>query len=182
MEKARVLPRSGQILPQALPLRAAVKLPLLHWRRRAYRSFPSRSPASGDFPRVLYLLCFNYFFFFEAFLAFLFFAITGLHQRLKEAKHEARPYCDGLFDFRNEPRRTESFRLSTSGASGLEEKFVFNMLQVCEKYFRRITHNKKSSKSYLIVEQRTAPRCGHFCSHVSEKIARNDRILSRWGR
>lgn len=129
MEKARVLPRSGQILPQALPLRAAVKLPLLHWRRRAYRSFPSRSPASGDFPRVLYLLCFNYFFFFEAFLAFLFLAITGLHQRLKEAKHEARPYCDGLFDFRNEPRRTESFRLSTSGASGLEEKFVFNMLQ-----------------------------------------------------
>ena len=74
-------------------------------------------------------LCFNYFFFFEAFLAFLFFAITGLHQRLKEATHEARPYCDGLFDFRNDPRRTESFRLSTSGASGLEEKFVFNMLQ-----------------------------------------------------
>jgi hypothetical protein len=38
-----------------------------------------------------------------AFLAFLFFAITGLHQWLKEAKHEARPYCDGLFDRRKNP-------------------------------------------------------------------------------
>jgi hypothetical protein len=64
-----------------------------------------------------------------AFLAFLFFAITGLHQWLKEAKHEARPYCDGLFDRRNEPRRTESCCLSTGGASGLEEKYAFNILK-----------------------------------------------------
>ena len=105
-----------------------MKLPLLSLAPPCLSQLPepisnSRRISAG------YLLCFNYFFFFEAFLAFLFFAITGLHQRLKEAKHEARPYCDGLFDFRNEPRRTESFRLSTSGASGLEEKVVFNMLQ-----------------------------------------------------
>jgi hypothetical protein len=62
-----------------------------------------------------------------AFLAFLFFAITGLHHWLKEAKHEARPYRDGLFDRRNEPRRTESCCLSTGGASGLEEKYAFNI-------------------------------------------------------
>jgi len=75
----------------------------------------------------------------------------GPPSKVKEAKHEDRPYCDGLFNRRNEPRRIESLRLSTPGASGLEEKFSFNLSRSPKKYFRRITHNLESSKSYFFV-------------------------------
>ena len=119
-------------------------------------------------------LSLNYFFFFEAFLAFLFFAITGLHQRLKEAKHEARPYCDGLFDCRNEPQRTESFRLSTSGASGLEEKFVFNMSQSAKNILGGLHIIRKAARAILIADRRASD---HFLFARVGKIARNDRVV-----
>jgi len=93
--------------------------------------------------------CHYFFFFFAAFLAFLFLAIADLRQRLKEVKHQVRPYCDGLFNRRNEPRRIESFCLSTCGASGLKEKLALNMLQPAEKHVGRITHNLKSGKSFF---------------------------------
>lgn len=120
-----MLPGSGQKLPQALPLRSAVKLPTPSLAPPCLSQLPELIPR---FRRVSAgLLPKHYFFFFVAFLAFLFFAITGLHQWLKEAKHEARPYRDGLFDRRNKPRHTESCCLSTGGASGLEEKYAFNI-------------------------------------------------------
>ena len=120
-----MLPGSGQILPQALPLRSAMKLPLTSLAPPCLSQLPEPIPR---FRRISAgLVTQHYFFFLAAFLAFLFFAITGLHHWLKEAKHEARPYCDGLFDRRNEPRRTEACCLSTGGASGLEEKYAFNI-------------------------------------------------------
>jgi hypothetical protein len=88
--------------------------------------FSSRRISAGS---LTDFLTSHYFFFFAAFLAFLFLAIADLRQRLKEAKHGARPYRDGLFNRRNEPRRIESFCLSTYVASGLEEKLVINMSQ-----------------------------------------------------
>jgi len=55
--------------------------------------------------------------------------------KVKEGKHEVRPYCDGLFNRRNDPQRIEFLRLSTPGASGLEEKLAINMSQP-EKIFQ----------------------------------------------
>jgi hypothetical protein len=119
----------------------------------------------ANFRGFPYQLSFNYFFFFAAFLAFLFFAITGLHQRLKEGKNEARPHCDGLFDCRNKPRRTESFRLSTSGASGPEEKFVFNMSQSAKNILGGLHIIRKAARAILIAKRRGAIIS---CSRVSE--------------
>ena len=163
---------SGQILPQALPLRAAVTLPLPSLAPPCLSQLPELIPR---FRRVSAgLLPKHYFFFLVAFLAFLFFAITGLHQRLKEAKHEARPYCDGLFDCRNEPQRTESFRLSTSGASGLEEKFVFNMSQSAKNILGGLHIIRKAARAILIADRRASD---HFLFARVGKIARNDRVV-----
>jgi hypothetical protein len=99
-----------------------------------------------------------FFFFFAAFLAFLFLAIADLRQRLKEVKHGARPYRDGLFNRRKKSGRIEFLCLSTCGASGLEEKLVINMLQPAKKHVRRITHNLKSGKSFFdVVTSRSRP-------------------------
>ena len=121
-------------------------LPCLSQLPRPISPFPS-----GRFLRVPSTS--HYFFFFAAFLAFLFFAITGLHQRLRK-QNEVRPYCDGLSNRRNEPRRIEFLRLSTSGASGPEEKSAFNISRSPKKYFRRITHNRESSKNYFAAKRR----------------------------
>jgi len=129
-------------------------------------------PLPANFCGFPYQLSFNYFFFFAAFLAFLFFAITGLHQRLKEGKHEARPYCDGLFDCRNEPRRTESFRLSTSGASGLEEKVVFNMLQSAKNISGGLHIIRKAARAILIAKRRrTIISCSRVLENTRAMIA-----------
>jgi hypothetical protein len=145
-----LLQGSGQILPQALPLWAAVMqplpssaLPCLSQLPRPISPFSFRQISAGSLNKPLLLLL-------RGFLGFSLLCHHGPPSKVKEAKHEAHPYCDGLFNRRNKPQRIESFRLSTSVASGPEEEYAFNISRSPKKYFRRITHIKESSKRYLI--------------------------------
>jgi hypothetical protein len=69
---------------------------------------------------------------------FLGFSLLRHHwppSRVKEAKHENRPYCNGLFNRRSKLRRIESLRLSTRKASGAEEKFA----RICTQSAKNIS-------------------------------------------
>src|SRR2546427_4637915 len=112
-----------------------------------------------DFCGFPYRLSFNeplLLLFLRGFLAFSLLRHHWPPSKVKEGKHEARPYCDGLFNRRNEPRRIEFLRLSTRGASGPKKNLRSIYRDHRKKYFRRITHNQESSKSYLIVLKRAA--------------------------
>ena len=97
---------SGQVLPRARPRRTVLQAPVPSPALPLRRSFPGLFPAllfstallrSGESTFAIY-----YFFFFAAFLAFLFFAITSLRQRLM--KQAQRPStCGGRFNRRKQP-------------------------------------------------------------------------------
>jgi len=91
MGTTKLLRGSGQVLPRARPQRTAVEPPFPFWRCRFRRSFPGRFPhpafldrISGGLAGFLATSPIYFFFFFAAFLAFLFFAITGLHHKLRK--------------------------------------------------------------------------------------------------
>ena len=127
---------SGQVLPQ-----------LCHWRRLwngrldigaavlvavspAYLPVAILPANLGGFNLTLLLLL--------LLRCFLGFSLLRHHwppSRVKEAKHESRPYCGGLFNRRSKLRRIESLRLSTRKASGAEEEFC----RICAQSAKNIS-------------------------------------------
>ena len=106
-----------------------------------------------------------YFFFFSAFLAFLFFAITSLRQRLK--KQAQRPSgCSGRFNRRKQPggeSRVAQARRATQNPFSLRE-FLFcfrNPTTLRKKFFSSIAHIKQSSKKFFGEKQQrwSSARC-----------------------
>jgi hypothetical protein len=125
-----------------LPLWAAVKRPLPSSALPCLLQLPPANLAvflPADFCGLPYRLSFNEPLFLLFLRGFLGFSLLRHHwppSKVKEAKHEARPYCDGLFNRRNKPRRIEFLRLSTRGASGPEEKSAFNLSRSPRKIFQ----------------------------------------------
>ncbi len=159
------LPRgSGQLCPGRCRLRKVPKR--LPWRCRFRRSSPCRLPdrycdrlslrriSCSRVPCRLAVVTY-FFFFFAAFLAFLFFAITGLHQRLR--KENTKPVRTAtVYSIAGmSPGGSNSFA-SRQGERAARKKNLRSIYRDHrKKYFRRITHNQESSKNYFAAKRRS---------------------------
>jgi len=186
MGTTKLLRGSGQVLPRARPRRTAVEPPFPSSALAVSPQLTGRFPSPAFLDRVSFRRSAGFlatspiyfFFFFAAFLAFLFFAITSLHQKLR-SKARRPSQVQRAIHRRDEARQRILFvaRWPPSDSKNLfsrqETCVVRKIRNVIGKNFQQHCTYQESSKNYFAAKRLQTGRSVEIKMHSIAIIARN---------